>query len=407
MKIVRHISSIILGAVFIFSGVVKAIDPLGSAYKFHDYFIAFNMGFLDWLSLPLGIMLCTAEFIAGFALITGLRQKAGLWIIFLMMLAFTPLTFILALTNPVSDCGCFGDAIHLTNWQTFWKNVILLILVIIVFTGRKQITSVFKASSEWIITGAATAIIILFCLGNLRYLPVIDFLPYKNGIRIADQMVIPEGAEPDQYMTTFIYEKNGEQREFTLENYPADDNSWIFVDQKTILVKKGYQPPVHDFSIVNSGGVDITSQILENNGYTLLMITSKLSEADPGHLSAGFELGQYCIENDIDFHILTASSSGDLKNYSNELYFCAVDEITLKTMLRSNPGYMLLRDGVIKGKWSWTTLPAKEWFGELSSGEDIEITDNRSGGFTLLTIVTSLLLILIILGINIKRYLSR
>ena len=154
MKVIRHISSIILGAVFIFSGVVKAIDPLGSAYKFHDYFMAFNMGFLDWLSLALGIMLCTAEFIAGFALITGLRQKTGLWIVFLMMLVFTPLTFILALTNPVSDCGCFGDAIHLTNWQTFWKNVILLILVIIVFTGRKQITTVFKASSEWIITGA-------------------------------------------------------------------------------------------------------------------------------------------------------------------------------------------------------------------------------------------------------------
>jgi len=405
MKILRHISSIILGAVFIFSGVVKAIDPLGSAYKFHDYFMAFNMGFLDWLSLPLGIMLCTAEFIAGFALITGLRQKAGLWIVFLMMLAFTPLTFILALTNPVSDCGCFGDAIHLTNWQTFWKNVILLILVIIVFTGRKQITSVFKASSEWIITGAATAIIILFCLGSLRYLPVIDFLPYKNGIRIADQMVIPEGAEPDQYMTTFIYEKNGEQKEFTLENYPADDNSWIFVDQKTILVKKGYQPPVHDFSIVNNHGVDITSQILEYNGYTLLMVSSKLSEADPGHLAAGFNLGQYCNENDIDFHILTATSSGELNNYSNELNFCAVDEITLKTMLRSNPGYMLLRDGVIKGKWSWATLPDREWFGELSSGDDIEISDSGSGNFILLTIVTSLLLILIILGINIKRFL--
>jgi len=225
MKIVSQISRIIVGLVFIFSGAVKAIDPLGSAYKFHDYFLAFNMAWLDWLSLPLSILLCTIEFAAGFSVITGVRQKTGIVIIILLMAVFTPLTFVLALTNPVSDCGCFGDAVHLTNWQTFWKNVLLVILAVIVFIRRKEITNVFRSSTEWIITGSVAIIFILFSLGNLRYLPVIDFLPYKTGVKIADQMVIPEGAEPDKYITTFIYEKNGEQREFNLDDYPAEDTS--------------------------------------------------------------------------------------------------------------------------------------------------------------------------------------
>ncbi|MBK9389949.1 MAG: hypothetical protein IPN68_07065 [Bacteroidetes bacterium] len=232
MKTLRQLSAIIIGLVFIFSGAVKGIDPLGSAYKFHDYFLAFNMLWLDWLSLPLGILLCSAEFLAGFAVISGIRQKEGIWVVLLLMLIFTPLTFVLALSNPVSDCGCFGDAIHLTNWQTFWKNVVLMIFTVILFTGRKQVTSLFRSSTEWAITGIIAIIFVFFCLGNLKYLPVLDFLPYKTGIKIADQMVIPEGAEPDKYQTTFIYTKNGEQKEFTLDNYPADDTSWYLSIRK-------------------------------------------------------------------------------------------------------------------------------------------------------------------------------
>ena len=138
MKIIRGFSRVIIGLVFMFSGIVKAIDPLGSAYKFHDYFQAFNLGFLNWLSLPLAILLFTAEFIAGFSVLTGIKQRTGIWGVMILMIIFTPLTFILALTNPVSDCGCFGDAIHLTNWQTFWKNIVLISLAIILFINRKQ-----------------------------------------------------------------------------------------------------------------------------------------------------------------------------------------------------------------------------------------------------------------------------
>jgi len=404
MKIASQISRIILGLVFIFSGAVKAIDPLGSAYKFHDYFLAFNMAWLDCLSLPLGILLCTTEFLAGFSVITGVRQKAGIVIIILLMIVFTPLTFILALTNPVSDCGCFGDAVHLTNWQTFWKNVILIIIAIIAFIRREPIKNIFRNSTEWIITASVAIIFILFSLGNLRYLPVVDFLPYKTGVKIADQMVIPEGAEPDKYITTFIYEKNGEQREFTLDDYPADDTSWLFVDQKSVLVKKGYQPPVHDFSITDINGVDLTSNILADSGYSMFMVSVRLNEADSSYLSKGFDLGKELIQYGISFYILTATSSDDLQNYFNGLNFCTVDEITLKSMVRANPGYMLLKDGVIQEKWSWATLPGKQWFSELSSSNKYKETENFADTFSVLTLIASLLLILIILGMNIKKY---
>jgi hypothetical protein len=366
MKIIRSLSRIITGLVFIFSGTVKAIDPLGSAYKFHDYFNAFNMGFLNYLSLPLAVLLCTIEFIAGFSVLTGFRQKSGIIAVMALMVIFTPLTFVLALTNPVSDCGCFGDAVHLTNWQTFWKNIILLAAVIILFADRKNIKQEFKPQTEWMAIGAAVTLFLLFTAFNLKYLPVIDFLPYKTGVVISEKMAVPDNAPADIYETTFIYEKDGSKKEFTLSNYPANDTSWKFVDQKSVLVKKGYKPPIHDFSITGPEGDDLTQKVLSAKGYTVLMICKKLKEACPENLSEGFKLGRYCIANSIDFIVLTASGSGESKNYDSTLLFCSADETTLKTMIRANPGFLLLKDGTIVGKWSAANCPDKEWFGNLS-----------------------------------------
>jgi len=365
MKIIRYLSRIVIGLVFIFSGTVKAIDPLGSAYKFHDYFLSFNIGFLDILSLPLAILLCITEFIAGFSVLTGIKLKTGLLIVMLMMIIFTPLTFILALTNPVSDCGCFGDAVHLTNWQTFGKNIILLILVILVYGGIKQEKQRYKTSTEWIAISSALIVFLIFIILNLRYLPVIDFLPYKTGVKIAEKMIIPEGVPTDIYETTFIYEKEGTRKEFSLKDYPANDTSWKFIDQKSVLVKKGYEPPIHDFSITGADGEDLTQTVLSNPGYTLLMITKKLQEADSEHLSAGFELGRYCMSKGVDFLILTSSGSEEAGSFDDGLKFCSVDETTLKTMMRSNPGYILLKDGTIIGKWSHAGCPDKESFGNM------------------------------------------
>ncbi len=365
MKIFRLLIRFIIGTVFIFSGVVKAIDPLGSSYKFHDYFQAFNIGFLNGFTLVLAILLCTSEFIAGFAVLTGIRQKTGIAVVMILMIIFTPVTLVLALTNPVSDCGCFGDAIHLTNWQTFGKNVILIIMATILFANRKQLKNVFSSSTEWIISSGAITLFILFSLYNLKYLPVIDFLPYKTGVKIADKMIIPEGAPVDVYSSTFIYKKDGIEKEFDLNNYPADDTTWKFVDQKTVLVKKGYQPPIHDFLITSSDGNDLTQKILSYPGYSLLMISRKLSDAKRSYLSQGFKLGSFCINNGIIFYVLTSSGTNEIKSYNNGLQFCTVDETTLKTMIRANPGYMLLKNGTIIGKWSWANVPDNEWFLKL------------------------------------------
>lgn len=359
MKILRSAGRIVLGLVFIFSGTVKAIDPLGSTYKFHDYFQAFGIGFLKELSLPLAILLCSAEFISGFSVLTGLRLKTGIWGVLILMAIFTPLTFILALTNPVSDCGCFGDAIHLTNWQTFGKNIVLIALAIILYTGRKQVRQYFSNTIEWIVIAISAALFILFSLANLRYLPVIDFLPYKTGVKIADKMVVPEGVPVDEYQTTFIYAKDGIKKEFSLDNYPAKDTSWKFVSQKSVLIKKGYQPPIHDFSINSMNGEDFTQKVLSYPGYSVLMISKKLAEAGSKNLANGFSLGDYCMSNGINFYILTASGTGDVKSYNNGLQFCSMDETTLKTIVRANPGYILLKNGTIIGKWSWANVLEK------------------------------------------------
>ncbi len=366
MKILILVARIITGLAFIFSGVVKGIDPMGSAYKFNDYFHAFNIGFLSSLSLPFAILLCTTEFVAGFSVLTGIKHKAGITLVMLLMIVFTPLTLVLALTNPVSDCGCFGDAVKLTNWQTFGKNIILLILALILWLNRKKVAEHLSSARQWIIIAGVSILFILFSFYNLIYLPVIDFLPYKEGIKIADQMIIPEGAAPDKYETTFIYEKNGVQKEFDLSNYPADDTTWKFIDQKSILIEKGYEPPVHDFVISTPEGDDLTNSILSNPGYTLLMTAKKLGEAKYTRLHEGFDFGKFCMNNGIDFYVLTASGVDEIRGFSNDLKFCNVDETTLKTMVRTNPGYILIRDGTIIEKWSWAEVPEKEWILKLN-----------------------------------------
>ncbi|HUV01165.1 MAG TPA: BT_3928 family protein [Bacteroidales bacterium] len=403
MKIIRIAGRIIVGLVFMFSGFVKAIDPMGFTYKFHDYFQAFHLGFLDFLSLPLSIFFCTIEFIAGLSVLSGIRQKEGIWVVMILMMIFTPLTLILALTNPVSDCGCFGDAIHLTNWQTFGKNIILVPFVLILFFAINSKSYRSLQKTEWAILSSFVALFVIFCFSNLRYLPVMDFLPYKTGTNIPEKMIIPEGMPVNEYKTTFIYEKDGLKKEFTLDNYPADDTSWVFVDQVSVLVKKGYQPPINDLSITTVENEDLTDKILSDKGYSLLLISTKLKEADDENLQKGFELGSHCNEAGINFYVITSSVSDEVKDYSNGLLFCTADEITLKTMVRSNPGYILLREGNIVGKWSWANVPENDWFKDEMAVRQIEKLHNRNSLLYVILIAVSFSMILLLIGILLKN----
>lgn len=403
MKIIRIISRTIVGLVFMFSGFVKAIDPLGSAYKFHDYFQAFSLGFLDFLTLPLSITLCTIEFTAGLSVLTGFRQKEGRWVVMILMLVFTPLTFILALTNPVSDCGCFGDAVHLTNWQTFGKNLILLIFVSMLFTGKKITDVRYKPLAEWSVLSGFAFLLVIFCIINLRYLPLLDFLPFKTGINIPEKMIVPEGKPVDEYRTTFIYEKDGLKKEFTLDNYPAEDTSWVFVDQISVLVKKGYIPPVQDFIITDIHNIDLTDKILSDKGYSMLMISTKLKESVNKKLTQGFELGNQCINSGISFYVITASGRDEVLKYSNGHVFCTADEITLKTMVRSNPGYILLKEGNIIGKWSWANVPEQNWFKDEITARQIEKLYNRNGTLYVIIVIMSITIALLLINILLEN----
>lgn len=369
MKYIKLLSRIVLGVVFVFSGFVKAVDPMGSAYKFTDYFIAFKLGFLEFLALPLGILLAAFELVLGIALILGYRRKIVYWLLLGFMSFFTVLTFILAIFNPVSDCGCFGDALILTNWQTFLKNLVLMVFVGILFFGWKKEKENGRVLREWLALGVIYVIASLFSVWNLRHLPLIDFRPYNVGTVISEDMEVPEGAPVDEYETLMVYRnlKSGKEQSFTLSDYPRDTTMWEFVSSDSKLLSKGFEPPIHDFAIMDERGYDLVDQILADPGYTLIMVSYDLEHADFHALQrAGEWSGLELLAEDYSFYAVSASTSEVVEELSSSLElpysFQAGDEIMLKTIVRSNPGFMLISDGNIIGKWGYRDLPS---LGEL------------------------------------------
>lgn len=365
------------GIVFIFSGFVKGIDPVGSQIKFGDYLTAAGLALPDSLLLVAAMILCAAEFLIGISLITGSFYRTGVAGYIAFMALFTPLTLVLAIFNPVSDCGCFGDAIHLTNWETFYKNIVLLIPGFIMLINRERHSPLPILS--WSITTMAISAVSFsaFMIYAIRYEPVIDFRPFKVGINIPESMVFPEGAQHDVYDITLLYEKEGVVKEFTLNNYPANDSSWVFVDQKSVLVQKGYEPPIKDFNITTIDGRDVTNLVLYDNGYTLLLISHKLGKAGKQEIEEGMATGFTSLANGMQFYILTSSPRDEIEGFQNGLTFCVADETLLKTIVRSNPGYLLIRDGTIIGKWSAAAVPPKEWFTGNKMADIVKESEKR------------------------------
>lgn len=359
MKVITSTGRILAGIIFIFSGLSKGVDPLGSMYKFIDYFTAFGLDSLNGLALALGIILSCTEFLIGFSLIAGIRNKEASWGLLLMMIGFTPLTLVLAINNPVSDCGCFGDALHMTNWQTFYKNLVILIISIPVFLSRKDVLVKTKSLNEWLVVLSATIVFITFTLLNLRQLPIIDFRPYAEGENISANMEVPEGSQADEYETLLIYEKDGVQEEFTLENYP-EDPEWVFVDQKSTLIKKGYTPPIHDFILTNSLGEDYTSLILAEDGYSIVLISKNLNDAHQDDIINGLNICENLVNSGISSYLLTSSSQFEDLLYGYNTTGLYGDETMIKTIVRANPGYILIHNGTIIKKWSANSIPNSE-----------------------------------------------
>ena len=359
---VVNVCRFVLAATFIFSGYVKAIDPLGTLYKLKDYAAAMSLNGLlpDWALVGVAIALGALEFALGVFMLFAVRRHVVSRIMLAFMAAMTVLTLWIFVADPVKDCGCFGDALKLTNGETLLKNIVLSACAAIVAWRPVDMARFISRSNQWIVRYYTVAYIVITSVYCLYTLPIFDFRPYHVGMNIKQGMEIPEGAEQPEFESTFLLRKNGETREFTLDNYP--DSTWEYVDTRTVQTKKGYEPPIHDFALTSCDtGEDITEQVLTKKGYTFLLVSPRLAVADDSNFGDIDQIYEYAEENGADFYCVTASANDEIERWRDltgaEYQFCNADETTLKTMIRSNPGLMLLKDGTIIGKWSHNALP--------------------------------------------------
>lgn len=359
---VVNVCRFVLAATFIFSGYVKAIDPLGTLYKLKDYAAAMSLNGLlpDWVLVGVAIALGALEFALGVFMLFAVRRHVVSRITLAFMTAMTVLTLWIFVADPVKDCGCFGDALKLTNGETLLKNIVLIACAALVAWRPVDMARFISRSNQWIVRYYTVAYIVITSVYCLYTLPIFDFRPYHVGMNIKQGMEIPEGAEQPEFESTFLLRKNGETREFTLDNYP--DSTWEYVDTRTVQTKKGYEPPIHDFALTSCDtGEDITEQVLTKKGYTFLLVSPRLAVADDSNFGDIDQIYEYAEENGADFYCVTASANDEIERWRDltgaEYHFCNADETTLKTMIRSNPGLMLLKDGTIIGKWSHNALP--------------------------------------------------
>ncbi len=357
MQILTHVIRFFVAATFIFSGFVKLVDPLGSAYKFEEYFGAdvLNLEFLSPFALQFSVLLILAEIMLGVMLLVGFKSKLTVWSLFFISLLFLFLTWYSAYYDKVTDCGCFGDAITLTPWETFYKNVVLIVLIVYLMI---RVYDVQPISSD-VFAKRISLISLLVFVGIifyvLRYLPIIDFRAYAVGKSIPEGMLIPEDAEKPVYEDTWIYNINGEDKTFTTEEKPWSIEGATFVDRKTRTLVEGYVPPIHDFTMERDGE-DLT-ELLMSKEKLLLIVAYNLSLTSEKGMLEMKDLSDRAMENGYSVFCFSASTEEDFKklkakyNLDIDLLFC--DETTLKTIIRSNPGIVTLNKGVITGKWSW------------------------------------------------------
>ena len=359
--IIINLFRIVLGLTFILSGFVKAIDPLGTQYKIEDYLGVLSLGGMlpDFVTLGTSVAISAIEFTLGVLLLFAISRRVISKVTLVFMTIMTLITAWLYIANPISDCGCFGDAIHLTNGETLLKNIIMLVMTaVVVYKPRDMIRTLSNGNST-IVINYSVLFILLYAAYSLYMLPQFDFRPYHIGANIEEGMKIPEGAPQTEFETTFMMKKDGQTKEFTLENYP--DSTWEFVDSKTIMVKEGFVPPIHDFSILSLNGDDLTEDILQQKGYTFLLIAPYLEKADDSNFGPIDQIYEYAEEYGYKFYCLTASGKQAIARWQDmtgaEYPFYNTDAVTLKTIIRSNPGMLLLKDGTVIQKWSHNELP--------------------------------------------------
>jgi len=369
MKAFGHLSRIVIGITFIFSGFVKGIDPWGSAYKFIDYFVAIGIEWLSWTAFPLGVLVAFAEFLIGVAMLFVINIRFFSWGALLFMMFFTPLTLWIAIANPVTDCGCFGDALVITNWETFYKNVVLIILSVVVFLQRKKLKPLLgklDPALGYLVTGAYLVV----AGWSYYHEPVVDFRPYKVGVNIVEAMTIPEDAPHDVYENIFYYRNKNtdEVKKFTEDNYPWQDTvNWVFdsMDEPR-LISQGYRPPIKTFNVETRDGENIYDFFLFDEKYVFMLIAYDTNKSSRKNQQQINELANWALGEGYSFICLTSSLYADSDRFAEETdapyEFFNADEIDLKTMIRSNPGLLVLKGGTIVAKYSRNEIPSPEAF---------------------------------------------
>ncbi|MDC0955623.1 DoxX family protein [bacterium] len=361
MKYLVNISRILVGLLFIFSGLIKINDPVGFSFKLEEYFgpTVFNIDFLLPYVLPLAIFIVVLEVLLGVFLLIGLKKEFTIYSLFAMIVFFTFLTWYSAYFNKVTDCGCFGDAIKLTPWESFTKDVILLVLIVIIMIGLKYIKPLFNNKLLYIFPSISLILCIVIVNQVLSHLPLIDFRPYKVGVNIIDNMVIPEDSKKAVFRYDWLFNINGEKKVIsTSGNFP--DSEGTFVSVETELIEEGYEPPILDFSM-ELGDIDYTDVLMKEQKL-IIFVFYNISKTNSDAIVGLKETVELAVINDYKVIGLTASGEIDVNIFESEndididFYFC--DETALKTIVRSNPAAIKLHEGTIIQKTHWNDFQA-------------------------------------------------
>ncbi len=360
---------IIVGLLFIFSGLIKINDPLGFSYKLEEYFDVFHITFLNGLALTLSIVLCSLEIILGFALLIGVRAVSVAWGLLLLIIFFAFLTFYSAYFKVVQTCGCFGDAIPLTPWQSFSKDLVLLLLIVVLFLKKRKIAPLFTAKTSNSLLVFAAVVSLGFGLYTNNFLPVIDFLPYKIGANILDEMKTPPGAVLDQFEVTYHLKnkKTGETKVMNNTDYLKTniwkDNNWAVIGEpESRLVKTGFTPKIRDLAIQDAQGNDYTKELLSNPYYNLMIVAYDLKATNDDAINSLNAIAINLAQNyNVRTVLITSNSAKDAEAFSKQhKLMCEIfyaDEVPLKTMVRANPGVLLLKSGTVINKWHYHSIP--------------------------------------------------
>ncbi len=359
MKTLRIISRILVGLVFIFSGFVKGVDPLGTAYKITDYFEAYHMVWAIPLSLYLSIILCAFEFVLGVLLVLNVKMKQVAWLTLLIMSFFTLVTFYDALYSPVPDCGCFGDAVKLTNWETFYKNVVLMVFVFIILFGRNKMKAWFSNIKEWGIIAVVSVAFIWFSVYNYRNLPMINFRLWKEGNKM-----LADNPQPSKFYLTYKNKKSGEAKEYLSNELPWQDTlwtaNWEYVSTREDNPNKSL---LGAFAIIDSSGTDMTDHFVRNPEFQFFIACYSISETNldafENKINPFIEKAN---QKGVSIILLTGSSPEEIKAFrakfpkmNYEIF--SSDDIALKAMIRSNPGLVFLKKATVLGQWHWRNIP--------------------------------------------------